>query len=48
MKFRVSLYTVVLAVLLLGYLGSLIPSKKEGLQFTGDEGRAYAGGIMRG
>lgn len=46
MKFRVSLSTVVLAVLLLGYLGSLIPtnSKKEGLsridnieqlQFTG-------------
>ena len=43
-KFRVSLSTVVLAVMLLAYLGSLIPSKKEGfsridnieqLQFTG-------------
>ena len=32
MKFKVSLVTVVLAVLLLGYLGSLIPSKKEGFQ----------------
>ena len=32
MKFKVSLSTVVLAVLLLGYLGSLIPSKKEGFQ----------------
>jgi hypothetical protein len=47
-KFRVSLSTVVLAVMLLAYLGSLIPSKKEGfsridnnnieqLQFTGVE-----------
>jgi hypothetical protein len=47
-RFRVSLSTVVLAVMLLAYLGSLIPSKKEGfpridnnnieqLQFTGDE-----------
>ena len=32
MKFRVSLSTVVLAVMLLGYLGSLIPLKKEGFQ----------------
>jgi hypothetical protein len=34
MKFRVSLSTVVLAVMLLAYLGSLIPSKskKEGFQ----------------
>lgn len=36
MKFRVSLSTVVLAVMLLGYLGSLIPtnsnSKREGFQ----------------
>lgn len=34
MKFRVSLSTFVLAVMLLGYLGSLIPSnsKKEGFQ----------------
>ncbi|NBO53744.1 MAG: hypothetical protein EBU84_03950 [Actinobacteria bacterium] len=34
MKFKVSLSTVVLAVMLLAYLGSLIPSKskKEGFQ----------------
>ena len=32
MKFRVSLVTVLLAITLLGYLGSLIPTRKEGFQ----------------
>jgi hypothetical protein len=45
MKFKVSLSTVVLAVMLLAYLGSLIPSKskKEGFQ-----SQAYASCVNGG
>ena len=32
MKFRVTLVTVLLAITLLGYLGSLIPTRNEGFQ----------------